>query len=318
MSEPHLHTASDPDFADLDAVADVLEQLAPTAGSIAPLKRLGSGFFSTAVETASGVVFRLGLAPGVELRHAMEARVLPWLKDLLPLPIPSPEWHVRPCEALPFGALGYRRLPGLPLDQGVLTMVDHDAVAEQLGSFMFALEQISPAEAEARGVPGPGSKVEGLHQTRDESLPIMRSLLGAEGYRQVVVFWEDFLTDTRMRDFEPVLSHSDLGDNNILVDIDESRVTGVLDWEWMAVADPMLNLRGFYRDPSPSFHTKVFAAYESAGGRLDQGVYYRLKRDRQVSTFYGILFAARRRDRAALEMLIGRLRERGVLTGEDA
>jgi hypothetical protein len=81
----------------------------------------------------------------------------------------------------------------------------------------------------------------------------------------------------------------------------------------MAVADPMLNLRGFYRDPSPTFHRKVFAAYEAAGGRLDDAVYYRLKRDRQVSTFYGILFAARRNDEQALSTLIQKLRERGVL-----
>ena len=64
MSEPHLHTAPDPDFADIDALALALDQLAPGAAPSAPLKRIGAGFFSTAVETASGVVFRLGLAPG--------------------------------------------------------------------------------------------------------------------------------------------------------------------------------------------------------------------------------------------------------------
>jgi aminoglycoside phosphotransferase (APT) family kinase protein len=296
VSDPHTLTASDPEFTDLDAIADVVEEHAPGAGPIAPLKLLGSGFFSTAVETASGVVFRLGLANGVESRHQMEARVLPWLNDLLPLPVPLPEWHVRPCELLPFGALGYRRLPGVPLDQDVLALVDQDAIAGQLGEFMVALEQISTEEAEAHGVPGPASKVKGLQQTRDESLPIMRSLLSDADYQQVVAFWDGFLGDPLMRIFDPVVIHSDLGDSNVLVDVDRSRVTGVLDWEWMAVADPMLNLRGFYRDPSPTFHRKVFAAYEAAGGRLDDAVYYRLKRDRQVSTFYGILFAARRND----------------------
>ena len=311
MTEPNSE-GGDAAFDDLEALAAALERSAPDARPIAPLKRLGSGFFSVAVETASGVVFRLGVIPEVRQRHDMEASLLPWLSGLLPLPVPRPEWTIPSGEWFPHGGMGYRKLSGVPLTADVLARADQDAIASQLGNFIFALEQIRTAEAVARGAPGPDSLATGWVRTRDAVLPILRPLLDDREYGQVSRFWEDLLQDPGMR-FEPVLTHGDLGDNNILIDVDTSRVTGILDWEWMSVGDQAQNFRGVYRDPNPGFDRKVFAAFEAAGGRLDEGIEYRLQRDRQVSTFYGILFAARSRDQKAVQKLIARLHERGVL-----
>lgn len=311
MSEPNLE-GGDAAFDDLEALAAALERSAPDVHPVAPLKRLGSGFFSVAVETGSGVVFRLGLIAEVHERHIMETALLPWLSGLLPLPVPRPEWTIPPGEWFPHGGMGYRKLSGVPLTADILARADQDAIASQLGNFIYALEQIPAAEAIARGAPGPDSLATGWQRTRDAVLPVLRPLLDDKEYGQVTRFWEDLLHDPGMR-FEPVLTHGDLGDNNILIDVDTSRVTGILDWEWMSVGDQAQNFRGVYRDPNPGFDRRVFAAFEAAGGRLDEGIEYRLQRDRQVSTFYGILFAARRGDRLAVQRLIARLRERGVL-----
>jgi aminoglycoside phosphotransferase (APT) family kinase protein len=311
VNEPHQQ-GGDAAFDDLDSLAVALERCAPDAGAIAPLKKLGSGFFSLAVETASGVVFRLGLIAEVKARHDMEASVLPWLSGHLPLPLPRPEWSIPPDESFPHGAMGYRKLPGIPITPEVLARADQDAIASQLGNFIFALEQVPASGAIALGAPGPNSRASGWERTRDAVLPVLRPMLDLKEYREVERFWHDLLRDPGMR-FQPVFTHGDLAGDNILVDPNTSRVTGILDWEWLSVGDPAQNFRGVYHDSNPGFHRKVFAAFEAAGGRLDEGIEYRLQRDRQVSTFYGILFAARRRDEQALATLIGRLRERGVL-----
>ena len=313
MSEPHTG-GGDAVFDDLEALAAALEQHAPDAAPIAPLKRLGSGFFSVAVESASGVVFRLGVIAEVRQRHEMEARILPWLSRQLPLTVPNPTWLIPPSESLPHGAMGYRKLPGEPIEAEVLEQADQQAIARQLGDFICALEQIPVSDALARGVPGPESRTAGWERTRDAVLPVLQPLLEPADYQQVQQFWEELLRDPAMR-FEPVFTHGDLADDNILVDLETSRITGILDWEWMSVGDQAQNFRGVYRHANHGFDQEVRAAFEAAGGRFDDGIEYRLQRDRQVSTFYGILFAARRRDEQALQVLIGRLRERGVLTG---
>jgi hypothetical protein len=80
-----------PDFApeayfdDLEQIADVLAAEVPDAGPCGPLHLLGSGYFSVAVETPSGNVFRLACTADVAQRYAKEARLLPHLAPLLPL-----------------------------------------------------------------------------------------------------------------------------------------------------------------------------------------------------------------------------------------
>ena len=70
-----------PDFSDLEGVARAIEARCGDPAPTQPLRVLGEGFFSLAVATASGFVFRLGTSPDVFARYEKEWRVLPWLEQ---------------------------------------------------------------------------------------------------------------------------------------------------------------------------------------------------------------------------------------------
>ena len=54
-----------------------------------PLREIGSGFRSTALETGNGIVFRIAKSGAVGGGYAKEVQLLPVIRDKLPVPIPE-------------------------------------------------------------------------------------------------------------------------------------------------------------------------------------------------------------------------------------
>lgn len=145
------------DYSDLDSVASALEHLAPDAAPFRPLTTIGSGWFSVAVETASGNVFRLACAEEVAERHAKEASLLPWLVEHLPLAVPAIRWHLVPNAdpALPYGAVGYPKLVGEQPKLAKFTVVQRRRFIHDLAHFLAKLHRISVSDARAHGAQWP-------------------------------------------------------------------------------------------------------------------------------------------------------------------
>jgi len=297
----------DADFSDLDALAAVLAALAPEAEPIRPLTVLGRGYYSLAVETASGFVFRLGCTEQVVERHEKEARLLPWLQGHLPVAIPRPRWRIAPCTALPYGAIAYPKLAGRIITSEVRREVDSDQLARDLGRFMHALHAVPLDEAFQHGASPLSEWRPALEQLRATVLAILVPRLPAPCLACVVAWWDEFLNAPTMSDFEPVLIQSDLGGQNLLVD-DSGRLLGVLDWEHAAGGDPALDFRQL-RALGPGVQETALDVYQSLGGRLDSGVPYRLQRHWQ-QTFWSIQMAARRNDETLVQHHIERMKMR--------
>ncbi len=295
------------DFSDLGTVGDALSIHAPEAEPVRPLTILGSGYYSLALETASGFVFRLGCTEQVVERHQKEAQLLPWLQSQLPLAIPQPSRRITPCAALPYGAIGYPKLPGRTLTAEVRAHIDRASVARDLGRFMQVLHAISLDEALSNGASPLANRRPELERLRANVLQILAPRLAPSCYDRVVSWWEAFLTEREMNDFEPVLIHSDLGGQNLLVD-ERGHLSGVLDWEHAAEGDPALDFRQL-RALGTDVQDAALATYEALGGRIDDGVAYRIQRHWQ-QTFWSIQMAARHSDEALLRHHIERTKER--------
>src|SRR5258708_11947469 len=102
---------------DLNRLGAYLLKAFPGLGVITPLRVLGAGFNSTAIETAEGLVFRIGKNDLAAQGYVKEAQLLPVLAGYLPIQIPDPQWHVRTSSDFPFGVIGYPKLPGMPLSR---------------------------------------------------------------------------------------------------------------------------------------------------------------------------------------------------------
>ena len=187
--------------------------------------------------------FRLGEELSVRLPSAegyveqvdKEQRWLPVLRDLLPVPIPSPVAVGEPGEGFPFPWSVYRWLPGTPV---VLRGdVSRDAaLASAIGRFLVALR-----DAPTEGAPGPGTHnfFRGAPpEVYEEEALAAFALLGAEAPRARSL-WDE-ATASRW-DRAPVWFHGDVAPGNLLVDA-SGALSAVIDFGTSGVGDPACDL----------------------------------------------------------------------------
>ena len=305
-----------PDFADLDAVARAIERACPDAGEIAPLSRLGEGWFSLAVETAGGVVFRLATGEEVALRHEKEFRVLPWLRGRLPLPVPHPRWRLPRSETLPFGGIGYPKLAGRSMRPEVFARGDRTRLLDDLAGFLVALHRAPVERALALGVPDAAEERAGIARARDAALPALRGLLDGDEYGRVVEWWERYFADPRLDAYRPVLVHADATDENVLVDEGATRVLGVIDFEHLSIGDPARDFSQF-RYLGEDVQREVMERYRAHGGELDGDAQHRLQGHWEKGAFYMLFRALSLDDEEEMQRAVRNLRRHGVLPAID-
>lgn len=296
--------------ADPSRIGEALRETFPDLGTIVPLRIIGSGFRSTAVETAGGVVFRIAKNRESAEGHAKEVRLLPQLQNRLPVAVPLPTWYAQQSPHFPFGLTGYVRLEGIPFLPALLPRADVRQIASDIASSLLALHRF-PMD-EAPGLPRHSDRWTELQALRETLLPPLRDALTPAEYHAVARWWDSFLTDKTMREYTPVLQHGDLWYENILVDDSLRGVTGILDWEHAAVGDPAQDFATQLHLGEP-FARMVVESYMRAGGALDPGFEHRMPRLWQLREFGGIGFAVRFDDPIELEESIAKLRRGPVL-----
>ena len=304
-----------PDFSDLAALARALAMAAPEAEPVAPLRVLGEGFFSVAVVTASGFVFRLGTAPGVMARYRKEWRLLPWLSGRgLPVALPEPRWLLEPSEALPFGGLGYALLPGVPMMPDVVARGDRARLIEDMATFILALHRTPLEDLAHLDLPGREAHAEWRRLDHEAAMAALPSLLTTSEMRHVEAWWEAALEEAAQDEVAPVLTHQDIGNENLLVAEDGSRLLGVIDWEHAGIADPAFDFDEA-RYLGAAFQRELLEAYQRLGGTVDTGMDARLQRRWEHGPFPRVRRAWLRGDPIDGEQVRASLRRHGILDG---
>jgi aminoglycoside 2''-phosphotransferase len=301
--------------ASIDNLAGLAADLRATFPGLrvaAPLRVLGAGFHSLAVETGDGVVFRVAGNREATAGHAREATLLPALRARLPLVIPDPRWYTGPSALFPFGVIGYRKVPGMPLDPSRLLRAETSALAAALGAFLHALHSFPAPEALALGVPGPDVQRGHLEQVRTTVLPPLHAALSAGEYRSVEQWWDRMLADPAMTPDPAVLCHGDLWYENVLVDPVRSVVTGVVDFEDANVGDPAQDFAAL-RYLGDRFVAATIDAYRVVGGPLTPRFAHRLQRYWELREFGGVHFAVTHADEAEFADSLRKLRAGAIL-----
>lgn len=295
-------------------LADIERHLAERFPELAvvPLSQLEVGFGSVVVETSDGVIFRIPRHARAAEGHAREAKLLPALRDRLPLAVPEPRWRVEPGAAdFPLGAIGYRRLAGTPLSPVLLARLGTETIASDLAGFLFALHCFPAEEAEELGLDA-DRELRSLEAFRDDVLPPLSDALAAEEYRTIRVWWDRLLADPEVRRFTPMLRHGDLWYDHVLVDEQLGRLVAVVDWEAAALGDPA-------RDFATQFHLgaefadAVLASYAAQGGQVDRTLKHRIGRQWELREFGGIRTAIELNDWEEFEDAVRKLRAGPIL-----
>jgi aminoglycoside phosphotransferase (APT) family kinase protein len=230
----------------------------------------------------------------------VEAAILPELAPMLPCAVPVPIWYSPATVQLPFGAIGYRRLPGRQCQPDTATQ----ATGRELGAFLAGLHQIDSGMLAA--VPGPKEVWQQWHELRKVTEPVVRHRMSASENLRLDRWWDGFLTDARMQRYQPAVRHGDLWYGNLLIG-EDGTISAVLDWETVAIADPAQDL-ALARYLGSHFTTTVLNTYRTSGGRLDPEVRYRADRHWELRELTGIPLAQAINDEAEISECINKLR----------
>jgi len=300
-----------------EEIADIERRLAESFPelTVAPLRHLETGFGSIVVETSDGVIFRIARHAGAARGHAREARLLPVLHGRVPLAVPEPRWWVEPrTPTMPYGAIGYRRLPGTALSPELVGELGREAVAGQLAGFLLALHRFPAEEAQELGLPHADQDPDGLRAFRDEVLPPLEDALVPDEYDTVRAWWDRLLVDSEIHRFTPALRHGDLWYDHLLVEESSGRLLAAVDWEAAALGDPA-------RDFAAQFHLgdefaeATVAAYAAQGGNVDESLRHRIRRQWELREFGGIRTAVELHDEEEFEDAIRKLKTGPLLAG---
>lgn len=279
----------------IDEIRALLTRRLPSY-EVRSMTRLGEGLDNAAYEVNGELVVRASKEADPVRRSELtrrEADLLAAVSKLSTLPVPEPVFI--DVEA---GILAYVKLPGLPLIEHPVAKPAR--LAAPLGEFVSRLHQASV------------EKMEKLVERDTDPLTTWRQEAEWD-YREVVdqvpaaarYLVEDFLG--RMPPAEPdavAFCHNDLGSEHVLVDVEASTITGVIDWTDAAIADPAYDLALIYRDLGPEVFDLTLAHYEGHCDDADRerAVFY-ARCDLLEDIAYGVRTGARRYAEAGLAHL---------------
>lgn len=288
-----------PMAASLTGISQALQAALPDL-YLPGLRIIDIGYGSTVIEADHGIIIRVGRTAAAARGHAVEAAVLPILAPILPYAVPVPVFYSPPSAQLPFGAIGYPRLPGRRCQADTATQV----TGRELGTFVAALHQADTGTLAA--MPGPKEVWQQWHDLRRITEPVVRHRMSKSENRRLDRWWDRFLTDARMQRYQPAIRHGDLWYGNLLID-ENGTMTAVLDWETVAIADPAQDL-ALARYLGSHFTTAVLDSYRSSGGAFDSQTQYRADRHWELRELTGIPLAQAVNDETEISECIGKLR----------
>jgi aminoglycoside phosphotransferase (APT) family kinase protein len=266
------------------------------------------------LETDDGIMFRVARTAEAGRAQAVQRSLLRALAPALPVRVPLPEWAVDPgSDGLPFGAIGYRKLPGASLAR--TPVGDLGLVAAAVGGFLRALHRFPVGEAVRLGAPfAPAmrAKVEAL---RASVLPALRPRLTGAELRTLERWADDVLADDAMDRFSPAVRHGDLWYEHLLVDGHPPRLVGVLDWEGVGIGDPATDLAVQLYLGEP-FLAQALQSYVGSGAEGGAALTRRIRRHWQLREFGGVRWSLEQSDEAELEESLAKLRA-GPILGDD-
>jgi aminoglycoside 2''-phosphotransferase len=235
-----------------------------------------SGQYNDVLFVNNAYVFRFPRFPQGISKMAGETRLLTWLQGKLPLSVPNPCFQYLD-ETIPGKAfMGYFVIPGETLTRQKLhTFKGQPAwkgMAAQLGDFLRVLHGLDIASL---GVELPIKDDRAFWAMMyAEIRELLFDAMRPDARQAISRHFEIYLDTAQSQPFVPCLRHGDFGPSNILYDVDQMAVQGILDFSSMAMGDPAVDLSSLscYGD---EFLQAALIHYPAEKGVLERAKFYR-------------------------------------------
>lgn len=201
------------------------------------------GDSSLAVESRSGIVFRIAKNALAQQGHRREWDLLPVIGRQVPeFSLPNPTYYLSRSAAFPYGIIGYRKLPGRPLTPQDITGENRESIARQIAAFIGALHRIPLDQLRGSNLGEFPPRVAWLDEVWGRVAAYLRAHLCPDEYTRVRRWWSDVACYDQLHPYSPTLIHGDLWYENVLFDPITRRTVGVVDFENLAVGDAATDL----------------------------------------------------------------------------
>ena len=227
----------------IDAVFPALEARTATA--------IGTGWAVDTFEVDDGWIVQLPRTQRAAERLRAQIETLPELAAELSALVPEPVYSDKDVPAI-----AYRKIEGVPLDRA-----PDGLWPERLGRFLYDLHLMPPEYVGLRGARAKEVRAADALALADFRSRVLPLLDPAEAERFGERF-DRFLADDEIWRFAPCLVHGDIGPEHVLVS-PEGDLVGVLDWEELAVGDPVADF-AWLLHARPSDGERALGAYGGA------------------------------------------------------
>ncbi len=198
-----------------------------------------------------------------------EIKLLLKLGPVLPLPVPRPIFDSGPAAELGKVFMGYRLIPGQPLEVETLEVLENEdllqILAQQLAGFLTALHPLAPAMA---GLDLPVMDMPAWSRTFFEEVrKNLFSYMRDDACQAVADTFETYFDKDDLHRYQPCLVHGDFGGSNIL--FDGRGISGVLDFAGACISDPALDIASASTYGRPFFERicRYYPVDDSMAGR---------------------------------------------------
>ncbi len=210
------------------------------------------GWDSVACRVNEKLLFRFPKRAEVEWHLLKEMRLLPELAPRLPLAIPRFDYMAQEAaKTFPFAFAGYEMIEGRQFEHCRYDVREAEWWRPDVGAFLAALHAFPVERARELGVRDyritkmegtPGGWRAMLEDFYNDVQKNVFPLLPEERREVVAEGFEDFLENERFFEFKPSLIHGDLSGEHVLLDLENQRVTGIIDFGDSGIGDPAFDV----------------------------------------------------------------------------
>lgn len=237
-----------------------------------PVRHLGSGWDNDAYLIGEDWVIRFPKRQEVVDWLEKEARLTRVLARHITVPVPVFEKWGEPTERFPLPFAGYRRIPGVAMDEA--EWLDEDAVAADMGLMLTQMHGVPTPELAQTGLKpldeGPEDWRRWIEQAADGCRDVLRGPLLAS----CEPYLDGRVSAPAPCPLPPVAIHGDLDGEHLLADARAGRLSGVIDFADAALGDPAIDFSGLVLLRGESWVRKVLNHYDRP---LDEHYFDRLR-----------------------------------------
>jgi aminoglycoside 2''-phosphotransferase len=289
---------------DLDRIKQGLEQTFPRLmPDLSEIELLNDGFSSYVILVAEEFILRIAKHAEAMAGHINELAVLPLLQRYLPIQVPQPIWRLEPSGYFPFGAIGYRRISGIPFSLSLTPHVKLQGIVQDLAQFLVALHNVPLVEMTAPKL----MAADEFKKLWAEVIPTLDTYFREDDSKKIKIWWERFLNNQAKIGFTPKLIHGDPWGENIILNETLNNVVGVVDFEMLSIGDVAQDFAA-QKYLGPDFLHQVIERYKELGGELESDFAVRLRDWSMLRELRGLHYAVRYPGSGELLDSIGKVR----------